>query len=610
MPSTFFGLTISSSALTSFQAATNTVANNISNVNTKGYTRQEAIRVAADALRVNQKYGMAGSGVDTTEIKQIRDFYYDVRYWENNAKVGLYDSKLYYMQQIEDYLIDDDSAKGFSTILDEMFNALNTLNSNPNDLDKRQQFISKSQSFATFFNGLNTGLSKIQEDCNKEIATQVENINSIAQKIALLNKQINVIELQGTNANELRDQRALLVDELSELVPVEVTETQVKNSNYPNMYTGATDYVLKINGKTLVNNFEYKTLKCVARDEKVNQSDIEGLYDIYWADSNIPYNAASKASDGRLRALFEIRDGNNAEGFSGKVQNVTAGTGGDVVTLKNPSITDVNYMTMPTEGILTMNNTQYRYTGFTYDEATKTYQFQLDTTLSVEEKSKVMGKNAAIGENIDAMGIPYYQAQANAFLREFAKQFNEIQKKGVTLDGTPGDSFFVAEKPDGTEWNFGDYNSTVGSNMNTSGNYYYWLTGANVKVTQNVVKTPENMVTLTADELANGTDNPSLVNEMAQLYKNVKMFRGSGANEFLRCLISDNSVDTEKSQLFLKNYSNISETIVQKRMSISGVDEDEEALDMLKFQNAYNLASRMIQTMSEMYDRLILETGV
>ncbi|MBU5474807.1 flagellar hook-associated protein FlgK [Roseburia sp. MSJ-14] len=610
MPSTFFGLTISSSALTSFQAATNTVANNISNVNTKGYTRQEAIRVAADALRVNQKYGMAGSGVDTTEIKQIRDFYYDVRYWENNAKVGLYDSKLYYMQQIEDYLIDDDSAKGFSTILDEMFNALNTLNSNPNDLDKRQQFISKSQSFATFFNGLNTGLSKIQEDCNKEIATQVENINSIAQKIALLNKQINVIELQGTNANELRDQRALLVDELSELVPVEVTETQVKNSNYPNMYTGATDYVLKINGKTLVNNFEYKTLKCVARDEKVNQSDIEGLYDIYWADSNIPYNAASKASDGRLRALFEIRDGNNAEGFSGKVQNVTAGTGGDIVTLKNPSITDVNYMTMPEKGILTMNNTQYRYTGFTYDEATKTYQFQLDTTLSVEEKSKVMGKNAAIGENIDAMGIPYYQAQANAFLREFAKQFNEIQKKGVTLDGTPGDSFFVGEKPDGTEWNFGDYNSTVGSNMNTSGNYYYWLTGANVKVTQNVVKTPENMVTLTADELANGTDNPSLVNEMAQLYKNVKMFRGSGANEFLRCLISDNSVDTEKSQLFLKNYSNISETIVQKRMSISGVDEDEEALDMLKFQNAYNLASRMIQTMSEMYDRLILETGV
>lgn len=610
MPSTFFGLTISSSALTSFQAATNTVANNISNVNTKGYTRQQAIRVAAEALRVNQKYGMAGSGVDTTEIKQIRDFYYDVKYWENNAKVGLYDTKLYYMQQIEDYLIDDDTAKGFSTILDEMFNALNTLNSNPNDLDKRQQFISKSQSFATFFNSLSTGLGKIQEDCNKEIATQVESINSISQKIALLNKQINVIELQGTNANELRDQRALLVDELSELVPVEVIETKVTNSNYPDMYTGATDYVLKIDGKTLVNNFEYNTLKCVARDEKVNQSDVEGLYDICWEGSNIPFNPASKASDGRLRALFEIRDGNNAEGFSGSVQEVTAGTGGDVVTLKNPSITDINYMTMPSEGIITMNNKDYKYTGFSYDEATQTYKFQLDQTLSVEEKNRIMGKKVAIGQNIDAMGIPYYQAQANAFLREFAKQFNEIQKKGVTLDGTAGDSFFVAEKPDGSEWNFGDYTATTGNSMSSSGNYYYMLTGANVVVTDNVVRTPQNLVTLTADELANGTDNPSLVNEMALLYKDVKMFRGAGANEFLQCLISDNSVDTEKASLFLKNYSNISETIVQKRMSISGVDEDEEALDMLKFQNAYNLASKMIQTMSEMYDRLILETGV
>ena len=66
MPSTFFGLTIAGSALNSFHAATNTVANNISNVNTKGYTRQEAVRVAAEALRTNQRYGMVGSGVTTT----------------------------------------------------------------------------------------------------------------------------------------------------------------------------------------------------------------------------------------------------------------------------------------------------------------------------------------------------------------------------------------------------------------------------------------------------------------------------------------------------------------------------------------------------------------
>ena len=117
MPSTFFGLTIAGSALNTFHVATNTVANNISNVNTKGYSRQEAVRIASEALRTNQRFGMVGTGVSTTEIVQRRDFYYDVKYWENNAKVAMYDAKLYGAQQIEDYLEDGDSVKGFSAIL-------------------------------------------------------------------------------------------------------------------------------------------------------------------------------------------------------------------------------------------------------------------------------------------------------------------------------------------------------------------------------------------------------------------------------------------------------------------------------------------------------------
>lgn len=610
MPSTFFGLTIAGSALNTYQVAVNTTANNISNVNTKGYTRQEAVRIAAEALRTNQRYGMVGSGVTTTEIIQKRDFYYDVKYWENNARVGMYDMKLYYMQQIEDYLNDlDETSKGFSTILDEMFNALDTLHGETEISDARKQFVSKSQNLANFFNSMNVGFIKIQEDCNAEIATQVENINSIAQKIALLNRQINVIELQGTNANELRDQRALLVDELSELVPVEVIETKVTNSNYPEMETGATNYTLKINGQTIVDSFEYKTLTCVARDKKVNQSDAEGLYDIYWEGTNTPFIASGRTCEGRLKALFEVRDGNNNEGFTGMVQNITAGNSGDVVTIMNPSITEINNMTMAAEGIITINNKDYEYTGFSYNADTKTYEFQLKKPLSVDERNNLQGRSVAIGTNIDAMGIPYYQAQANNFLREFAKQFNELHKQGVDANNVPGISFFVAENAaDGSEYDFADYDAD--GNMSTSSNSYYLLTTANVKVANEIERDANRVVTATLEDQTNGVANQALVEKMLTLKSEVKMFRGGGADGFLQCLISDNSVDTQKAEIFLKNYTNISETIIQKRMSISAVDEDEEALDMLKFQNAYNLASRMIQTMSEMYNRLILETGV
>ena len=78
MPSTFFGLTVASSGLNAYQVALNTTANNISNVQTKGYTRQVANREASDALRVYQKYGTIGTGVTTTSIKQVRNQYYDL----------------------------------------------------------------------------------------------------------------------------------------------------------------------------------------------------------------------------------------------------------------------------------------------------------------------------------------------------------------------------------------------------------------------------------------------------------------------------------------------------------------------------------------------------
>jgi flagellar hook-associated protein FlgK len=609
MASTFFGLTIAGSALNSFQAAVNTTANNIANVNTAGYTRQQAIRIAAEALRVNERYGMAGSGVTTTEITQTRDFYYDVKYWENSAKLGLFEAKLYYAQQVEDFLLNDDTVKGFVDILGEMFNALDDVKDKPEDRDARQSFISKSQNLANFFSSMNVGLTRLQEDCNQEICTQVDQINGIAQKIALLNKQINVIELQGVNANELRDQRALLVDELSDLVEVDVKETDVIDPQYPNVRTGATNYVLKINGQTLVDTFDYRQLTYVAREKKVNQSDADGLYDLYWAGDNIPFSVTGKGCTGRLKGLFDMRDGNNDEGFSGIIESVRAGDTGDIVRIKNPSITDINNMTMMDDGIITLNNKDYRYSGFTYDAETKTYEFHLKRTLSVDEREDLNNRTAAIGESIDAMGVPYYQAQCNSFLREFAKQLNNLQRSGVDLDGLDAGSFFVAgNAADGSEYDFSDYDAS--GSMSTFKNDYYKLTTSNVKVATEVMKNPDRMATISKEDYANGVANQKLVEEMKKLYSEVKMFRGGGANEFLKCLITDNSVDTQKAETLYKNFSNISETIIQKRMSISAVDEDEEGLDMLRFQNSYNLASKMVQTLTEMYDRLILETGV
>ena len=291
MPSTFFGLTIASSGLNAYQIALNTTANNISNLRTVGYSRQQANRVASDALRVCAKYGSTGTGVTTTEIKQIRNEYYDQKYWYNQSSVGLYETRLDYLLQIENYFLDDgeeaNGMKGFNTIFDSMFRALDTLKHSAADTEVRQQFIGKSQNLMTYFNSVSLGLRQIQSSTNDEIRATVQNINAIAEKIAILNKQINIIEVQGGYANELRDQRALLVDELSKIVPTEVSEVPVKNTNYPDMQIGSNYYTVKIGGQLLVRTDEYTTLECRVREEKINQSDIDGLYDVIWSDTAI-----------------------------------------------------------------------------------------------------------------------------------------------------------------------------------------------------------------------------------------------------------------------------------------------------------------------------------
>ena len=81
MASTFFGLTIGTSGLFTANAGINTTAHNIANENTEGYSRQQATQSATSALRVYQSYGMVGSGVTVDKIEQVRDFYYDVKYY-------------------------------------------------------------------------------------------------------------------------------------------------------------------------------------------------------------------------------------------------------------------------------------------------------------------------------------------------------------------------------------------------------------------------------------------------------------------------------------------------------------------------------------------------
>ena len=611
MPSSFFGLTVAYSGLNAAQASINTTANNISNVQTKGYSKQTVNLTAATALRCYQRFGSTGLGVSVDSVTQVRDEYYDEKYWNNQCNLGLYEKKLYYMEQIQNYYTDGTfsatSSAGFSTIYSKMFNALDTVKTNGGSSAARNEFISAAQELCTYFNSTAQQMQSLQSSINDEIKTTVDNVNSIAKKIALLNKQINIIEMESGHANELRDQRALLVDELSKIVPTTVSERQITNSNYEDQYTGATYYTVKINGQLLVDNYEYNELGCVAREEQYNQTDIEGLYDIVWAETGATFDVTATNMSGELRAMFEIRDGNNGENLTGRVTSSTS----DSITISRPSITDIDQMNLPSSGVIWVNNTQYTYHSFTCetdDEGNiETYTFQLNKPITADEQTKLSNKKLEIGESVNYMGIPYYMNQMSTFLRSFCEAFNKIEQTGVDADGNPMGSLFVADhKAAGTEYDMTD--AIEGVTFSSTSNNYYQLTAVNVTIADASLADPDRFATQSSTE--DGVDAYDLIEKLKDLQSKTELFRGGGGDTFLQCIYADITVDTQESEIFTDNYTNISSTIDNQRMSVSGVDEDEEALDLIKFQNAYNLASKCISIMAEMYDQLILQTGV
>lgn len=633
MPSQFFGLNIAYTGLLASNAALNTTANNISNVQTDGYSRQQVNQSAADALRVFQTYGCAGAGVETLAIERVRDEFYDGRYWDNNTKLGEYDMKQYYMTQIEDYFADDSKTTGFKSIFDDLMTlGLQALLKDPSSDSTKAQFVGYAGSLTEYFNGMAGNLEKVQKDINQEIKEKVDEINSLAGEIATLNKQINTIELTGTTANELRDRRTLLIDELSKIVSVEVSETPVVDANDPDRETGANRYIVKIaGGQVLVDTNEFNGLSCVARTsyEKVNQTDIDGLFDIYWENGQ-KFNLYSSTVGGDLAGLIQLRDGNNGENFQGEVTATgkTADGKNDTVTVAVSAsyLKDLNKCNLSDQGgIINLGNQEFYYDSWSYTcsydtdgNATYSYTF----VLSDSEKNPLgvtndrVGKNAKIGATIDYQGIPYYMSQMNEWVRTFSQKFNDILTSGYDTNGNKGVKMFTGDsKANGDQYQLEastryDLQKDGTLTVSVSDDSYYRLTAGNFSILTTMESTPSLLATKYT--LEDGVEQNDLLEDLSLLAtdKTKMSFRGSSASEFLQCMLSDVALNASSANTFYESYTNISGTIDNQRISISGVDEDEEALNLVKYQNAYNLASKMIQTLTEIYDRLILETGV
>lgn len=592
MPSTFMGLNIGKTGLYAYQSALNVTAHNIANTETPGYSRQIQDQRAGTPIRVNQLYGMVGTGVSVTGINQIRNEYYDIKYRQNNTLHGTYATKEQYMSKIENYF-NEVNLEGFTTSFNSFYNSLHEMAKDPSSLTYRVQVLNFAQSFAEYFNSLSTNMKSIQEECNFEVKNTVDHINSLAMQISTIAKQINTLESNGGTANDLRDQRALLVDELSNIVNVSVNEQPIVDKSTVSYYT------IYIDGHLLVDTGNYNTLEVVPRKEKINQNDIDGIYDIQWNDGQ-EFNMGSPYVGGTLGALYELRDGNNQENLYGSVSSIIKaadGSEGSIVKVENASINVIEKLNIPNKGVVTIGNKEYNYQGFEvyYDEDANTcsYEFHIEEDLS--ESSELISTNLAVGESIAYKGIPYYMNKLNEFVRTFSKAYNDIHKEGEDLEGEAGLNFFNGKDPYGNTYD-----------LNKVEDYYY-LTADNFTVNDIIYEDPNKIVT--ASNVDEGLENSDIIDKLIGLKSDVSMFKQGEPASFLQTLVAEIGIDTKKADNFSTSQRDILMMIDNQRMSVSGVDMNEEAVNLIRYQNAYNLSAKVVSIMDEVYDRLINGMG-
>ncbi len=633
--SSFFEFNVATTALFTAQANMQIKSHNIANASTQGYSRQYGETVTYRPMAGNG-IGMFGTGSYVKSIKQHRSFFLDQRFWQNQSLLGenaVKANKNEALQKVMDELGDT----GVNSNINDLFDTLQDLSTNTGDLTFRNNFISSASTLAEQIKSIGLSLEEYQKDTNQEIYSMIETINSLGRQIVTLNEQIKSYEFNGDNANDLRDKRALLVDELSQYVNVDIKETQ-RNPDYdPNdPYSGFTDlsFKVEINGYDFVNGDKLNPLiaqeRHVAVVDRINE--IARKIDNDGATQDLLDELATYGN-------FEIDAATNKLKFLGDPSTTDddriLDSNNELVHTPIPYLNKESYMRNP-------NDVEGLYDIYFSNPKQKFPMF--DTSLKGELKGLIdirdgnNGRHSSLsygGKNGNNMfgekysqttaykGIPHYLEKLNNLVRTFAMSFNEGinfsgenikdfdgHVNGYDLDGNTGNFLFSYVDPD-TGKTVNTTNNAVKDFELANGNEthldYSKLTYENFAVNDEIVLEPKKL-SLGSSATSDISDN-TLVLSMLELKTDISLFAEGNMTDFVVSMTTELGIDGKKANNFATNYADTVIMVDNQRLEVSGVDMNEEMADIVKYQQMYQSAAKLINVIDLVYDTCINRLG-
>lgn len=596
--SLFGSLYIGDSGLRTSQNALNTVAHNLSNINTTGYVRQQVAQSDTTYTTSSQsqsgKNNQVGDGVKYSECRHVRDQFLDNAYCEETGRLGFYDISYSTILQIEDVLGEFDGAS-FKESVSGLWTAMQELSKDPSDVTNISLLVQKSAAFMQNASAVYNSFVQYQNNLNDQVKNAIKDINQIGSRIAELNREIAKVETGGVeHANDLRDERNFLIDNLSGYGNVTFKE-------------GVNTMVdLQFNGKDFVMGAKAYEMSTITDKDT-------GFVTPYWKH----YITYSKDETG-----VKTADYTNAYVFDTS-EKISSLNDTDVGSLRAMLLARGDHIANYTD-ISTDMATEYKLdalniTADEYSEADgkKYYDKYISNSIMMNVEAEfdnlvhaiITGVNDVLadaakpehGYICNADGTPYQMfvrtrggsAYERVILSDDEKE--RLEDEGVRLFNIYDEK---GEIVPGSYWKY------VEESADSAFSLYNC---ANTEINQKLLQTPSLLGFVQIDD----SSDYNLGAEFVKAFENATLYLNPNATKptsYFDCYTDLVSQVSNSGNVFkqLYEFEQLSlEQVENERQTVIGVSADEELEHMIMYQNAYNAASRYISVINSMLDSLM-----
>ena len=553
---TFSGFNTALSALQANQKRLDITGQNLSNMNTAGYTRQQLEASSLNYTNPVSHYSngnetAVGFGVSMNRVSQIRDPYLDIQYRSQSADCS-YTNRLQTALNSLSKVLDETTISGIRQAFDDIQSTLTSMQdpAKVSDPIYESELRTKMQSVCNLFNQASRQITQAEQNEFQRLTGEgsseqgdVQKINDILRQIGDLNVQIKRNQVAGHPSLELQDERNLLLDELSGYIPVETRYYK------DDAHSGNNAYDYDANGAVIGKKDWPDDLEV-----SMNYIDAQGK-----SQKLILVNGSDLGADGLTKNYGQL--------------SVLKGDRQTAASVSDPANISIKFEKAPSY------NGNGQAAADVYAEL-KGIHFEggsLQASLDMLQKKgtgNVIQGSTAVD---DVRGYQYYSEKLDQLASTFANSMNDINNNGKN----PKDQNLLS-------------NST---NDSTTG-----ITAGNIGISKGWTSGTVHIST-------NGTNRTDTVLDMIAAMKDTKKLNGKTFADFMNNLSTQLASDSSSNQTALKTGTTVLNSIQDSRDSLSGVSLDEEATNMMAYVSAYNAASRLMTALDEVLNTLISNTG-